>query len=243
MPIPIHGFHAIHELLINGAVRGTLLYSKRNKRAEELFRLAEGNGVEVRQVTAEELYRISGTHDHRGMLLVMESLPEEYSHDVKLVLQGIQSEDALVVLLDGITDPHNLGAVLRSCDQFGVDLVIAPKRKAARETQTVVKTSAGASNFVKFVTVSNLRNVFETLKNEGFWIYGAHMTGSPIHRVNLKGRVALVLGSEGGGMRELLKHESDALIAIPARGHIDSFNVSVSAGIILYEIRRQQGWF
>jgi 23S rRNA (guanosine2251-2'-O)-methyltransferase len=243
MPVTIHGYHAIQELLKKGPVQGVLFYAKRNKKTEELLNLAAAHGLEVNCTTGEELFRLSGTHDHRGVVLVLESLPLEYRDNLKLCLKELQSENALVVLLDGITDPHNLGAILRSCDQFGADLVIIPKRKSAGETQTVLKTSAGASNFVNLTGVPNLRGAVMLLKAEGFWIYGAHMTGKPINEVDLRGRVALILGSEGRGLGSLLQNESDELIAIPARGHIDSFNVSVCAGIILYEIRRQQDWF
>ncbi len=243
MPVTIYGYHAIQELLRKGLVRGVLFYAKRNKKTEELLALAAEHKLDVNRTTAEELSRLCGTHDHRGLVLVLESLPLEYRDNIALSLKKLRAENALVVLLDGITDPHNLGAILRSCDQFGADLVIIPKRKAAGETQTVLKISAGASNFVNLMSVPNLRGALALLKKEGFWVYGAHMTGKPVNQVDLRGRVALILGSEGRGLGALLQNESDELVAIPARGHIDSFNVSVCAGIMLYEIRRQQGWF
>jgi 23S rRNA (guanosine2251-2'-O)-methyltransferase len=243
MPVYIFGFHAVEELLKKGGIDGSLYYSKKSKKCMDLVLLAQNKGLDTSYKHDDELSRLCGNNDHRGVLLALKELPYTFQHDLKSVLRTIQSSRALVVILDNITDPHNFGAILRSCDQFAVDLVIIPKRKAAGETQTVLKTSAGASSFVNVISVANLSNAIEILKKERFWIYGADIQGRSLDKTDLSGRVALILGSEGKGLRHLLKQTSDELIAIPAKGHIDSFNVSVAAGIMFYEVRRQQDWF
>lgn len=242
MPVYIYGFHAVEELLKKGGVDGSLFYSKKSKKSDGLISLAQNKGLDTAFKNDDELSRLCGNNDHRGVLLVLKELPFSFQHDLSSALRTIQGSRALVVILDNITDPHNLGAILRSCDQFAVDLVVIPKRKAAGETQTVLKISAGASNFVYLITVANLHNAVDMLKKEQFWIYGADIQGKPLHEIDLSGRIAVILGSEGKGLRHLLKEVSDELIAIPAKGHIDSFNVSVAVGIMLYEVRRQQGW-
>jgi 23S rRNA (guanosine2251-2'-O)-methyltransferase len=244
MSIYIYGYHSIEELLKQGYLEGSLYCcSKQNKKWEKLIALADQKGIPVVQKEEKELSRLCGHSDHRGALLVLEELPHAYQDKLKILLKIIPADNALVLLLDNIVDPHNLGAILRSCDQFAVDLVVIPKRRSAGETQAVIKTSAGASSYVKLIAIANLRNAIDLLKKEGFWIYAADMQGKQIDKIDLKGRIAIVLGSEGQGIRHLLKEVSDGLIAIPAKGHVTSFNVSVAAGIILYEVRRQQGWF
>ena len=155
-------------------------------------------------------------------------------------LAEISSPSALILLLDEISDPRNLGAILRSADQFRVELVILPTRRAARETQAVVQTSAGASLYVPVASVPNLAAGLEAAKEAGFWVYGADLGGRRLDSVSFEGRVALVLGSEGAGLRRLVRERCDALVRIPSGGHVDSLNVSVAAGILMYEIRRQQ---
>jgi 23S rRNA (guanosine2251-2'-O)-methyltransferase len=238
----VYGFHVIQELLKKGGVDGSLFYSKKSKKYNDLIMLAQKKGLHVEFMHDDEISNMCGNSDHRGILLVVKEIPLQFKQDLRIFLKAVQGKRALVIVLDSITDPHNLGAILRSCDQFAVDLVIIPQKKAAHETQTVLKTSAGASNYVNLITVSNLHHTVNLLKKEGFWVYGADMHGRSLSKIDLSGRIALILGSEGKGLGHLLKGLSDELIAIPAKGHVDSFNVSVAAGIMLYEVRRQQGW-
>lgn len=155
----------------------------------------------------------------------------------------VDSQESLIVMLDHVTDPHNLGAVLRSADQFGVDGVVLPDRRAADITPVVVKTSSGASAYVPVARVKNLATAARELKDHGYWIYGADMSGERADTANLTGRIAVILGSEGSGLSQLLRERSDGLVSLPTAGHVDSLNVSVAAGILMYEIRRQQKWF
>jgi len=242
MPTVIVGFHSIEEILKRGSLRGSLYLLPDKKKYDDLRQLAADGRVPVVLADERELDSVSGGADHRGAVLVLEELPFEYRNNLSFVLKGIAGQAALVLLLDGITDPHNFGAILRTADQFQADAVLVTQRRAAHETQTVVKTSSGASSYVTLVTVPNLRQAVETLKENEFWVYGADVSGTEASAVNLQGRVALILGSEGKGMRTLVRESCDGLVRIPAGGHVDSFNVSVAAGILLYEVRRQQGF-
>lgn len=150
---------------------------------------------------------------------------------------------SLLLLLDHITDPHNYGAILRSADQFQVDGVIVPDRRAAAITPVVQQSSAGAASHVRIAVVGNLAAAIERVQEADYWVYGAEMSGRRADAMDLTGRTALVLGAEGAGLSRLARERSDALVRIPAAGRADSFNVSVAAGILLYEVRRQQGWF
>lgn len=180
--------------------------------------------------------------EHRGIIYITPGSGQIVQTELKSAISGIDSSDALVIILDQITDPHNLGAILRSADLFGVDLVILPARRSALVNPTVVKTSAGASNYVSITTSPNITRAVQELKKAGFWIYGADAGGTPAHLYDLTGRVALVMGSEGRGLSRLVRESCDAIISIPIHGNIDSLNVSVAAGICMYEVRRQQGF-
>jgi 23S rRNA (guanosine2251-2'-O)-methyltransferase len=157
-------------------------------------------------------------------------------------VEGLGAPSALVLFLDEIQDPQNLGAVLRSADQLAVDFVVVPSRRSASEPGAVLRSSAGASAHVTLVEVANLVQAIRLCQQAGIWIYGADIRGRRLEQLAFAGRVGLVMGSEGSGLRRLVKDSCDELVRIPARGHVDSFNVSVAAGIMLYEIRRQQGF-
>ncbi len=237
------GFHAIEErLAASRSPGGRLLMSRTGGRFDRLAEAARRAGIPVERPSETELDRIAGRGVHRGALLILaEAASEETTFEGYLARPRQDRE--LVLLLDGITDPHNLGAVLRSADQFEVDLVVAPSRRSARDTETVARTSSGASAYVPFAVVPNLVRCVEELQSRDFWVYGADMAGEPVDRGSLSGRVCLVLGSEGKGLSRLLRERCDGLVRIPSGGHVDSLNVSVAAGILLYEVRRQQGHF
>ena len=146
-------------------------------------------------------------------------------------------------MLDGVTDPHNIGAILRSCDQFGIDVLVVPERRSAsplQDSQTIARTSAGASAWVPTATVTNLVRTVEQLKEAGFWIFGADANGTPAPETQFPGRTCLIMGSEGSGISRLLARSCDTIVSIPTCGKIDSLNVSVAAGVLLYERYRQQ---
>ena len=146
----------------------------------------------------------------------------------------------LAVVADGVTDPANLGSIVRSADQFAADLVLIPRRRTARVSDTVMRLSAGAAAHVATVTVANVAAALAQLKASGCWIYGADLKGEPLDQVRFPGRVALVMGAEGGGLHALVRSRCDHLVRIPTAGQVGSLNVGVAAGILMYEVRRQQ---
>lgn len=168
--------------------------------------------------------------------------PPKTLEDFLHTCSRIPEDCAVVILLDGVTDPHNLGAVLRIADQFQIDGVFIPEKRSVKVNQTVSRVSSGADQHVTCIEVTNLVRTIERLKDAGFWIYGADMGGAAIPQVDLARNVALVLGSEGRGISTLAAKRCDQIISIPTQGNIDSLNVSVAAGILSYETRRQQGF-
>jgi 23S rRNA (guanosine2251-2'-O)-methyltransferase len=148
--------------------------------------------------------------------------------------------DALVLVLDHISDPHNFGAILRSADQFGADLVVLPNARSVKETETVLRSSSGAAVHVAQAIVPNLARAVELLKEEGYWIFAADMEGDPIWDVDFTGKACVIMGAEGKGIGRLLCDLADRTISIPSQGHVDSLNVSVAAGVFLYEAARQR---
>jgi len=217
-----------------------LLVAKAGPRAMEIIDLAVESKVRVDRVGSFELDRLAP--GNRGIALRIE---DNFQDGVNLslddYLNGLEDrQDALALILDEITDPHNYGAILRSCDQFGVDIVISRNRRNAKHAGVISQTSAGAVSWVPQAEVPNLVRAVGQLKDAGFWIYGADMKGEPVYEKDLRGRAALVLGGEGSGISRLLKESCDGLIGIPSRGKIDSLNVSVAAGVLLYEVVRQR---
>ncbi|MDR1899541.1 MAG: 23S rRNA (guanosine(2251)-2'-O)-methyltransferase RlmB [Treponema sp.] len=237
------GFHAIEECLRSGRPCGPLLVAKAGPRSRELVSLAVERRVRVDRVGAHDLGRIAP--DNRGIALELEDAAGPGGADIGLkeFIAGLNAgdrKDALVLILDEITDPHNYGAILRSCDQFGVDLVISRNRRSAKHAAVVAQTSAGAAAWVPQAEAANLPRAAGDLKEAGFWIYGADMAGKAAAGIDLRGRIALVMGGEGTGISRLLRERCDDLIAVPSRGRIDSLNVSVAAGVLLYEATRQR---
>jgi 23S rRNA (guanosine2251-2'-O)-methyltransferase len=233
------GFHAIEEQIKSGKTAGPLLAAKAGPRARELIALAVEHKIRVDRVGTYELDRLAP--DHRGIVLPVEDSGSPADITLEGFLAGLgERTDVLVAVLDEVTDPHNYGAILRSCDQFGVDLVLTRHRRIAKHAEVIAQTSAGAAAWVPAVETANLVRAVQDLKDAGFWIYGADMTGEPAYTRDLRGRTALILGGEGTGISRLLRESCDALVAIPSQGRIDSLNVSVAAGILFYEIRRQR---
>ncbi|MDR1251663.1 MAG: 23S rRNA (guanosine(2251)-2'-O)-methyltransferase RlmB [Treponema sp.] len=238
--IYLTGFHAIEERIKSGGACGPLLLAKAGPRAREILTLAADSRIRVDRVGTFELDRLAP--DHRGIALQLEDhLDEGVDVSLEEFISGLdERKDALVLILDDITDPHNYGAILRSCDQFGADLVISRNRRNAKHAEVISKTSAGAVSWVPQAETANLARAMEDLKEAGFWIFGAGMEGEPAWKKDLRGRTALVLGGEGTGISRLLRERCDGMVGIPCEGRLDSLNVSVAAGALLYEVRRQR---
>ncbi len=246
----IYGFHAIEEALKRASSGSTLyLIRQGGERVNKLEALARATGkVTVKKLKKDELEKMYFGVDLRGALLVVptergsssrvnETTVEEFCSSLK------EDQNSLVLILDGITDPHNLGAILRSADQFGVDLVILPERRSVQANETVIKVSSGAAQYVKLAVVTNLTREIKALKDNGFWVYGADMSGCDSYNEKFTSRTAIVMGAEGSGISSLVKKNCDEIVSIPMYGHIDSLNVSVAAGILLYEFRRNNKRF
>ncbi len=179
---------------------------------------------------------MSKTHNHQGVIAIVP--PFEYV-EVEDILEyaKIKKEDPFIVILDGIEDVHNLGSIIRTAETAGVHGIIIPKRRAASVNATVVKTSAGAVEYMKIARVNNINETIKYLKNEGIWICGTDMQTNTIYsNQDYKMPIAIVIGSEGSGMSRLTKENCDFIVKIPMKGNINSLNASVSAGIVMYEV-------
>ena len=142
-------------------------------------------------------------------------------------------------VLDSVTDPHNVGAIIRSCDQFGVDLIVLPERRGAKDGEVIGRSSAGANAWVPTAIVPNLVRAVQQLKEAGYWVYGADAGGTKLTECNLSGKIVVIMGSEGTGISRLLTEQCDGILSIPTCGKLDSLNVSVAAGVLLYELSKQ----
>lgn len=237
----VHGFHAVTARLRSApdAVREIFVDAARtDRRSAELVKLAAARNVRVMTVDARRLDGMTGNARHQGVAASV--APLKLATHIDDVLEAL-GEPALLLILDGVTDPHNLGACLRVADAMGVHAVIAPKDRAVGLNATVSKVASGAAETVPYIAVTNLARTLREIKERGIWITGAdeHATVD-LHAAKLDGARALVLGAEGEGMRRLTRENCDELVRIPMRGSVESLNVSVSAGICLAEARRQR---
>ena len=245
------GFHSVEEKIRSSQNKKEtglkILYAKPGPRVKKIISQAKTQGIPCSETTEKELNSLVSNlsetaKEHRGIVLISENEKQisENKVDFDQFLKSIKNKDSsIVVILDSITDPHNVGAIIRSCDQFGVDLVVLPERRGASESEIIGRSSAGASAWVQTSVVSNLVRTVEKLKEAGFWIYGADAGGETAGQTSLQGKIALVMGSEGSGISRLLEEKCDKIISIPTCGKLDSLNVSVACGVLLYEIKRQ----
>lgn len=204
-----------------------------------IIREAKKTDTIIRYVDREILDRLSKTGHHQGV--VANAAAYDYS-EVEDILNAAREkgEPPFVFILDGIEDPHNLGAIIRTANLAGAHGVIIPKRRAVGLTATVAKTSAGALNYTPVAKVTNLSATIEELKKEGLWFVCADMGGETMYNLNLTGPIGLVIGNEGEGVSRLVKEKCDYVASIPMKGNIDSLNASVAAGVLAYEIVRQR---
>ena len=205
----------------------------------DLLRLAETRGVRVILSDARRLDGLAGGTQHQGVVARVAVQAKHVTLDD--VLDGL-TEPALLLVLDGVTDPHNLGACLRVADAAGAHAVVAPKDKACGLNATVIKVASGAADTVPYVVVTNLARSLREIQERGIWVIGAEGSAErELYAIDQKGPCAWVLGAEGDGMRRLTRETCDELARIPMHGSVESLNVSVSAGICLFEVRRQRG--
>jgi len=227
----LRGSRQIYELFIAG--------SSADKRMEKLLKLAAERKVPVRQREKADLTRLCGIDHHQGVALKVEPFPYADLADVLAEVKG--NNEGLILVLDSVQDPHNLGALIRSAACAGAHAVVIPKDRAAGVTAAAEKASAGAAGTVAVAQVTNISQALQELKKAGFWIYGAD--GSARHTLyqqDLTGPVALVIGGEGEGIRPLVRKGCDAVVSIPLQGGVSSLNASVAGGIFLFEVVRQR---
>lgn len=217
-----------------GRVRYVAIAREQSARLQRVVDEAKQAGVSVRVLPAPQIDKLAGRGVHNG---VVAEVQEAAYADFDDVLAS--EETKFILILDGITDPQNFGAILRVADGFGVDLVVIPQHDSVGLTPAAVKASAGASEWVAVAQVTNLSRAIERLKEKGFWVYAAAADGDRADRIDFTGRVALVMGSEGKGVRRNVLEHSDRTVSIPMFGHVDSFNVASAAAVLCYEVVRQ----
>ncbi len=239
----IFGVHAVGSLLQNQSERVQYLCvtrERQDKKIEAILQLARKKNIRIEQVSRQELDKMSGDANHQGVIAFCEKARNYSEEDLENLLQNL-SQPPFILVLDGVQDPHNLGACLRSADAAGVNVVIAPKDKAVSITSVVSKVASGAAESIPFVQVTNLARTLEKLKELGIWLYGAAgEADQSLYQVDLSGPVAIVMGAEGSGLRRLTKDCCDLLLKIPMFGSVSSLNVSVATGIFLFEVVRQR---
>lgn len=208
--------------------------------AKALISVAKQQGLQIQFVDKIVLDRLAPGRPHQGVAAYVAAHTYVDVDDI-LAAAKEKGEDPLVVILDGLEDPHNLGAILRSCDGAGAHGVIIPARRSVSLTETVAKASAGAIEYVPVAKVSNLAQTVDELKEKGLWVAAVDMDGKNYKEADLKGPMAIIIGGEGSGVSRLLREKSDYIVSMPMKGHVNSLNASNAAAIILYEAASQRG--
>lgn len=235
----IYGLNAVAEALKAGRVVSMRAGRRHDRRLQQLLMLAEQASVPVRRVSDQELDRESGGSSHQG---VIADVTERRMYELSDLIEDAHARPpALIVVLDGIEDPHNFGAILRTCDAVGAHGVVRQTRHAAPLTGATTKASAGAIAHVKIADVVNVARAVEELAEAGIWTVGlAGDAAAAYDKMDFSLPTALVVGAEGTGLRRLVRERCDMLAAIPMKGQVDSLNVSVAAGVVLFEVLRQR---
>ena len=237
----LFGFHAVTVRLKTASKSVIEVHvdaSRRDQRMREFLARAREAGTKIVDSDDDRLHKLCGTHRHQGVVARVEAVA--MSHSLDDTLDGVDG-DPLILVLDGITDPHNLGACLRVADGAGAHAVVAPKDHAVGVNATVAKVASGAAETVPYFMVTNLARTLNELKERNILVVGTSDTAEQsLYDIDLSGPVALVLGAEGSGMRQLTGKTCDLLVRLPMKGAVESLNVSVASGICLYEALRQR---
>jgi 23S rRNA (guanosine2251-2'-O)-methyltransferase len=236
----LFGFHAVTARLRQrpASVRAVYLAATRHDaRTRELAARAETARCPVHLADEARLTQLAGSDRHQGVVAIVDASAPHVTLDDVL---DSRTEPALLLLLDGVTDPHNLGACLRNADAFGAHAVIIPKDRAVGVNATVAKAASGAADTVPVITVTNLARAMRELKERGVWLLGADVGGESLFDADLSGPIAWVLGAEGSGLRRLTRESCDRIVGIPLAGTVASLNVAVASGICLYATRRSR---
>jgi len=239
--LTIEGRNAVMEAFRSGKTIDKLfvLDGCQDGPVKSIVREAKKYDTIINFVAKERLDQLSDTGHHQGVIAFAAAYEYAEVEDILKIAEE-KGEPPFIFLLDGIEDPHNLGAIIRTANLAGAHGVIIPKRRAVGLTATVARTSAGALNYTPVAKVTNMANTIEELKEKGMWFVCADMGGEQMYRLNLKGSIGLVIGNEGDGVSRLVKEKCDMIASIPMKGDIDSLNASVAAGVLAYEIVRQR---
>lgn len=239
----VFGVHAVQTLLTEHPARVSrlvILKGRQDQKIQRLVELATQHRIETDWLSRQELDRMASHANHQGVIVVCRKSKVYSEDDLKEILANL-TQPPLLLILDGVQDPHNLGACLRSADAAGVHAVIAPKDKSVGLTPTVCKVACGAAEIIPFVQVTNLARTLRWLKDQGIWVYGAAAEGTQtLYQADFRGSSAIVLGAEGDGLRRLTREHCDVLLNIPMNGTVSSLNVSVATGVFLFEVVRQR---
>jgi 23S rRNA (guanosine2251-2'-O)-methyltransferase len=236
------GIHAVREALMARRPLQTIIVGRgrHGERLEEIVQLAKRTGVPVRFEDRAQLDRAAGTHEHQGVVALV-AAAAAFSLEDLISRQVRKGTPGLIVLLDGVEDPQNLGAIIRTSLAAGANGIVIPERRSAGLTEAAARASAGAVSHLPVARVINLSRAIQQLKDGGYWVVGLDERAKQVHSsVDLSGSIALVLGGEGKGLHELVRTRCDFLVSIPTSGPVKSLNVSVAAGIVLFETVRQR---
>lgn len=237
----IEGKNPIIEALKNNRPIEKIMVNKASKEGsiKKILAMAKENKVIIQEVDRHKLDEMSESHAHQGVIAITSDY-RYYDLDEILEIPRQNGEDPFFIILDGITDPHNLGSIIRTADAVGAHAVIIPKRRSVQITPIVAKASAGAVEYLPVCKVTNIVNTIKTLKENGLWIAAVDMDGQTFYQQNLGGPLGLVVGSEGEGISRLVKQNCDFTVSMPMSGNVTSLNASVAGGILLYEVYRQR---
>ena len=237
----IEGRNPIIEALRSDRAIDKIMISNSSKEGsiKKIIGMAKEKNIVIQYVDKHKLDEISTSHSHQGVIAVVSDY-KYYELSDLLEIENKKGEDPFFIILDEITDPHNLGTIIRTADAVGAHGVIIPKRRSVHITSVVAKASAGAVEYVPVCKVTNIVNTIKQLKKEGLWIAAADMDGEVFYEQNLTGPIGLVIGSEGFGVSRLVKQNCDFVVKMPMIGNVSSLNASVAGGILLYEIFRQR---
>lgn len=237
----IEGRNPIIEALKNNRPIEKIMVNKASKEGsiKKILAMAKENKVIIQEVDRHKLDEMSESHAHQGVIAITSDY-RYYDLDEILEIPRQNGEDPFFIILDGITDPHNFGSIIRTADAVGAHAVIIPKRRSVQITPIVAKASAGAVEYLPVCKVTNIVNTIKTLKENGLWIAAVDMDGQTFYQQNLGGPLGLVVGSEGEGISRLVKQNCDFTVSMPMSGNVTSLNASVAGGILLYEVYRQR---
>lgn len=240
----VYGIHAVKALLtfqVNSVVRLIAQVGRDDPVIQDCLILAKKIGLAIEYLPRKDIDRLVSEHAvHQGILVECRSLPVYSEADIEKIL-SLKDESQLVLILDGIQDPHNLGACLRVADALGVCCIVAPKDRSVGLNATAIKVSCGAAFSTPFIQVTNLARTMRKLQDLGLWLVGASLnTTQFLKDIDMRGNIGIVMGAEGAGLRELTEKHCDFLAKIPMLGAVESLNVSVATGIMLYEVYRQR---